>query len=177
MTDLSKTITELSIPPNSGNEIDSRFFILSDFLTLKRIVIGDESFDNVYKFSIEGLVNLESFVIGKNCFTASKNGRGDDPHRTFAIVNCPKLIIISIGCYSFSDYSGEFKITNCGSLQEIKIGEVGYESCNFHDASLDLRSRCRLRVSSLDLPSLKQIEMGNKAFCNAENVKLESGQA
>lgn len=140
LTSKPKNITALSLPPNSGNEIDSRFFILSDFLMLEKIVIGDESFENVYKFSIEGLVNLQSIVIGKNCFTGKKNGKGDDPHRTFSIINCPKLVYITIGCYSFSDYSGEFKITNCGSLQVIQIGEIGLESCNFHDATLDLRS-------------------------------------
>lgn len=140
MTSKPKNITTLSLPPNSGNEVDSRFFILSDFLMLEKIVIGDESFEKVYKFSIEGLVNLQSIVIGKNCFTESKNGKGDNPHRTFSIVNCPKLVYITIGCYSFSDYSGEFKIINCGSLQVIRIGEIGLESCNFNEATFDLRS-------------------------------------
>lgn len=140
LTSKPKNITGLSIPPNSGNEIDSRFFILNDFLMLEKIIIGDESFENVYKFSTEGLVSLQSLQIGRNCFTEAKHNKGDNPHRTFSIVNCPKLLWITIGCYSFSDYSGEFKITNCGSLQVIRIGEIGSESCNFHDASLDLRS-------------------------------------
>lgn len=29
-------------------------------------------------------------------------------------------------------------------------------------------------LNNIDLPALKQIELGNKAFCNALNVKLES---
>ena len=107
---------------------------------LEKIVIGDESFEKVYKFSIAGLVNLQSIVIGKNCFTEAKNAAEDNPHRTFSIVNCPKLVYMTIGCYSFSDYSGEFKITNCGSLQVIRIGEIGLESGNFHNATFDLRS-------------------------------------
>ena len=57
------------------------------------------------------------------------------------ITNCPSLEIITIGRYSFSDYSGPFVIQNCNMLKQLKIGEIGSESCNFYEADFVLEGR------------------------------------
>lgn len=156
ITEMNPATSEMVIPAFSCNDRADRFFELTTFMLLETLQIANDCFSEVYHFVISGLPALKSITIGKNCFTQSKNERGDNPHRNFTVTNCPSLEIITIGRYSFSDYSGPFVIQNCNMLKHLKIGEVGYESCNFHDADFVLEGRntfsmaCRLDISPVD---------------------------
>ena len=115
---------------------------LSRFKRLKKLVIGDESFVNVNETRLTGLYSLESVEIGMNSFTKFKNTWYDlapDPYRHFYLKNCPKLKSLKMGRYSFSDYC-VIEIEDVDALEAIEMGELNEVSCNFHYASLELKS-------------------------------------
>ena len=101
--------------------------------------LGNDMFNLVSTFQIDGLTSLTSISIGSNSFTQHPNGFGNDSSKSFHILNCDKLASISIGEYSFSDYSGEFELSNLPELQSIVIGNMNVTSYNFYSASLIIR--------------------------------------
>ena len=111
---------------------------ISNHMSLKRIVIGDECFGKVRVLELDGLSELESIVIGKNSFTYAKTYDDIWYHVTrtdgvYRIVNCPKLNSIQIGYRSFSDYHS-FELSNLPSLQSIDIDEY----CFYYASSFSL---------------------------------------
>ena len=136
---VSKRVTELVIPSNCCNETEWSAFDVSELKWLKSIEIGDECFENVKEVKLIGISQLESVVIGKNCFTKKKNSRGNDPNRHFYLKNCDRVRELKIGCYSFSDYV-VCEIENVPSLEVIEIGELNEWIVNFYYASLELKS-------------------------------------
>ena len=107
----------ITAPRNSFNELKS--FILCSFIhSLKRMVIGDGCFGSVRLFELDGLIELESVVIGEISF---KTARVDDISMSGRIVNCLKLKSIQIGYHSFSDYHS-FELLNLPQLQSVKLG-------------------------------------------------------
>ena len=136
---VSKRVTELMIPSNCCNETEWSAFDVSELKWLKSIEIGDECFENVKEVKLIGISQLESVVIGKNCFTKKKNSRGNDPNRHFYLKNCDRVRELKIGCYSFSDYV-VCEIENVPSLEVIEIGELNEWIVNFYYASLELKS-------------------------------------
>ena len=138
---VNNRVTELVIPSNCCNEAEWSVFDVSGLKWLKSIAIGDECFGNVNEVKLIGLNELERVVIGKNSFTKKKNSYGEDPNRHFYLKNCERLRELKIGCYSFSDYS-VCEIENVPFLEVIEMGELNEDSCNFHDASLELKSDC-----------------------------------
>ena len=114
----STNSTDLVVPNDYFNRVYS--LVLSNNADLKRIEIGDDCFESVRVFELDGLKELEIVVIGKSSFRISDyNERTDGSCR---IVNCPKLKSIQIGGYSFSDYYS-FELSNLPSLHSIDIGE------------------------------------------------------
>ena len=107
------------------------------------MIIGNDCFENVNLFKIDGLNELKSLKIGMNSFTKrkKKNSAGNNPNRSFRILNCIELESIEIGEYSFSDYGGEFELTNLPKLSTIKIGEIGNDSSNFCYSSFEIKGR------------------------------------
>ena len=109
------------------------------------MIIGDECFENVDLFSIDGLNELKYIKIGINSFTHLKGGdvwndyRANNPNRSFSILNCGELKVIEIGLYSFSDYGGLFELKNLPKLSTIKIGEIGSDSSNFFYSSFEIK--------------------------------------
>ena len=101
----------------------------------EKLIIGNDCFENVELFNIDGLDELRSLKIGKNSFTKEKNGCADDPNRSFSILNCIELESIEIGRFSFSDYGGGFELRNLPKLSTIKIGKIGSYSSNFRYSS------------------------------------------
>ena len=126
---MNMNVTNLIISPNSCNELKS--LNLNEYRYLKSIEIGDECFENVDLFNIDGLNELKSLKIGINSFTKEKDSWGNDSSRSFSILNCIELKSIEIGRYSFSDYGGLFELINLPKLSTIKIGEIGSNSSNF----------------------------------------------
>ena len=111
---------------------------VSQFTSLEELIIGNDCFENVDLFKIDGLNELKSLKIGMNSFTHLKsndrwdNDKANNPNRSFSILNCIELESMEIGEYSFSDYGGGFELKNLPKLSTIKIGEIGSSSYNFH---------------------------------------------
>ena len=100
---------------------------LSEFKKLKRIEIGNECFQNVREFVIDGLASLESVKIGEWCFKISSDERDDGVCR---ITNCPNLRQLEIGDWSFKDFQS-FELSNLNSIQSIKFGDDCFEYADF----------------------------------------------
>ena len=114
-------------------------WIVSWFLNLESIEIGNDCFESVITFKIDGLNRLKSIKIGYNSFTQKKNSYGNDSSKSFHILNCESLESIQIGLYSFSDFGGDFELKNLPQLQSIHIGTIGSESYNFYFSSFVIR--------------------------------------
>ena len=128
---LDSNITSISIPNYSMNIENYLIFNFSRFNILEELIIGNDCFENVNEFMIDGLNKLKSLIIRMNSFTKKKNSYGNDPSRSFSISNCDELKSIEIGEYSFSDYAGGFELFNLPKLYSVKIGEVNRRSYNF----------------------------------------------
>ena len=139
---MNMNVTNLIICSNSCNELNS--LNLNEYRYLKSIEIGDDCFENVELFNIDGLNELKSLKIGINSFTHLKSNEWDgnkanNPNRSFSILNCIELESIEIGRYSFSDYGGGFELINLPKLSTIKIGEIGMDSSNFYYSSFVIK--------------------------------------
>ena len=115
------------IPFNSFNDIpipnSSKMCMdLSKFTRLKRIEIGNQCFQHVREFVIDGLESLESVKIGGYCFEIGEE-RDDG---VCQITNCPNLRQLEIGNHSFEDFNS-FELSNVNSLQSIKFGNWCFE--------------------------------------------------
>ena len=130
---LNSAVTELTVSHYSFNTAASELR-LSRYKRLKRIVIGNECFENVDEVKLIGLSELESVEIGMNSFTKKKNWYGYDPNRHFYMKNCPKLKSLKMGRFSFSDY----KVIEIESVDALEVIEMGDYS--FYSASLELKS-------------------------------------
>ena len=106
---------------------------------MESIEIGNDCFESVQTFQIDGLNRLKSIKIGKNSFSQDKNRWGNYGSKSFHILNCESLKSIQIGAYSFIDYAGEFELKNLPQLQSIQIGTIGRKSCNFYGSSFVIR--------------------------------------
>ena len=136
---IDSSVTVIDLESGICNNPNVPPFNFSRFANLESIRIGDDSFENMKEFRIQGLQNLISLKIGENSFTAEKKRHGDDPTRSFHVLDCPHLRSIIIGKYSFCDYSGEFEMKNLPALEELKIGDLNEDSWNFDYANLVLR--------------------------------------
>ena len=124
---MNMNVTNLIICSNSCNELKS--LNLNEYRYLKSIEIGNDCFENVELFNIDGLNELKSLKIGMKSFT--KNKYGNDKSRSFHILNCIELESIEIGHHSFSDYGGEFKLINLPKLSTIRMGINNFYSSSF----------------------------------------------
>ena len=113
--------------------------IVSPCFFVELIEIGDDCFESVQTFKIDGLNRLRTIKIGNNSFTQKKNSYGNNSSKSFHILNCESLESIEIGEYSFNDYAGEFELKNLPQLQSIQIGTIESISCNFWCSSFVIR--------------------------------------
>ena len=102
---------------------------------MESIEIGNECFESVKTFEIDGLNRLKTIKIGNNSFTHAMYHYGNDESKSFHILNCESLESIQIGKDSFSDFAGDFELKNLPKLQSIQIGTIGSESYNFYYSS------------------------------------------
>ena len=137
---ISSSATTISLPNNTCNNPKCPALDFTRFTQVTSITIGDDSFENLSEFRIDGMDRLKTITIGKNSFTKEKKRHGDDPSRSFHIVNCNQLQSIVIGIYSFCDYSGEFELKNLPKLTTLKIGSMQEDSWNFDHSSFVVRS-------------------------------------
>ena len=138
---IDQSITSLIIPYFGCNDINNTINCFSrfTFTLVESIEISNECFSRVETFQIEGLNRLKSIKIGNNSFTQNKNSYGYDLSKSFHILNCESLESIQIDRYSFSDFAGEFELSNLPQLQSIHIGVVGSWSHNFFWSSFVIR--------------------------------------
>ena len=136
---LSSTVTEIIVENRCCRDPFFTVLDLTRFTSVRRIVIGHDAFMYVNEVKMIGLSELESVEIGMNSFTQHKNDWGKDPNRHFYLKNCPKLKLLKMGRYSFSDYT-VYEIENVDALEVIVMGELNEESNNFYSASLQLSS-------------------------------------
>ena len=114
--------------------------VLSSFVCLRKLKVGDDCFSNVRGVELVGLKKLERVVIGENCFANMDYLYEIDPNSHFYLKNCERVRELKIGRYSFRDYS-VCEIENVDRLKVIKIGELILWSHNFRRASLELKSK------------------------------------
>ena len=131
-------MTSLSI--GDGSFGNSATFQLSNLNSLQSLNIGNNCFKQLQIFAIDELTSLTSLSIGSNSFTQHIDGFGNDSTKSFHILNCVKLESISIGEYSFSDYGGEFELSNLPELHSIVIGQLNVSSYNFYSSPLNIES-------------------------------------
>ena len=123
---------------------------VSWFLNLESIEIGNDCFESVKTFQIDGLNRLKTIKIGHNSFTqvklndfendsAGSLSKCRNESKSFHILNCKSLKVIEIGCCSFCDFGGEFELRNLDNLESIKIGEIGEGSMSFIWSSFNIR--------------------------------------
>ena len=136
---MDPSVTTIFITKLSCNDDTFTIFDFSQYSLLKTIEVGDDCFESVQTFRIDGLNQLQTIKIGKNSFTHEKNRYGNDESKSFHILNCESLESIEIGEYSFSDFAGEFELKNLTQLQSIKIGNTGGKSYNFYYSSFVIR--------------------------------------
>ena len=140
---MNMNVANLIISSYSCNELKS--LNLNEYRYLKSIEIGDDCFENVELFNIDGLNELKSLKIGINSFTHLKSNdewdrdKANNSNRSFSILNCIELESIEIGHHSFSDYGGGFELKNLPKLSTIKIGEIGSRSRNFFYSSFVIK--------------------------------------
>ena len=109
---------------------------LSRCASVRRVEVGDHCFGGVEEVKLVGLRELESLVIGKDCFVQDIGGK--DPNRRFCLKSCPSLKELKMDRFSFSDYS-VIEIENVDALEVIEMGKLYIESSNFRYASLELK--------------------------------------
>ena len=132
--------TTIILPDFTCNDLNYTTFDFSQFADLEHLEIGSDSFGFVDTFMIDGLNNLTTLKIGSYSFTQRKDDLyGEDYSKSFHITNCELLESITIGSYSFSDYSGEFELVDLPSLLSIKIGSYYSWSPNFFFSPFVLR--------------------------------------
>ena len=146
LNEMNMNVTNLVISSNSCNELKS--LNLNEYRYLKSIEIGNDCFENVDTFNIDGLNELKSLKIGINSFTKYKNGSGNNSSRSFHILNCAELESIEIGSYSFVDYGGGFELKNLPKLSTIKIGEIDDDSYNFDYCSFVIKGIIDMNIDN-----------------------------
>ena len=151
LNELDSSIINLTIPSWSfNNELNMIELNLNRFVNLKSIEIGNDCFESVQTFQIEGLNRLITIKIGIDSFTQVKlNDFKNDwdgsiskcrnESKSFHILNCESLKVIEIGCCSFADFGGKFELRNLNNLESIKIGKIGYRPMNFNWSSFKIR--------------------------------------
>lgn len=160
---ISVSIEELIFMDYSQLEMGLVTMDLSSFSQLKSFECGDNSFNSVRQFIINGLNELESISIGMNSFTLSENSASERLNREFHLKNCLSLRELSIDRYSFSDYH-IFELNHLPNLKSIMIGSSS-DSMNFYFVeSIELN----------DLPSLESIEFGSNSFYSIHDIVLSS---
>lgn len=160
---ISVSIEELIFMDYSQLEMGLVTMDLSSFSQLKSFECGDNSFNSVRQFIINGLNELESISIGMNSFTLSENSYSERLNREFHLKNCLSLRELSIDRYSFSDYH-IFELNNLPNLKSIMIGSSS-ESMNFYFVE---------SIELIDLPSLESIEFGSNSFNSIHDIVLSS---
>ena len=167
------TVFNRSTGDSSCNDPEMTELKLGSSIPLKRIVIRDYRYRTIRLVELDGLSELESVVVGKNCFSTVRNcsdavwsKRTDGSCR---VVNCPTLRSIVIGDASFCDYHS-FELTHLPSLRSIEMSEDCFTSAS----SFSLTGSTGLMSQRTDLPQLQTVKLGRTAFYCCRSIVFES---
>ena len=143
---LHNHIEELVVSNNRCNDPEWTVLDLRVLIKLKGLTVGDLCFKHVKEVILVGLKQLETVVIGDDCFTENEYDQLDDdnPYGHFYLKDCERVRELTIGCGSFSGYT-VCEIENVDSLEVIEMGDLDEDSCNFYNASLELKSDSLMR--------------------------------
>ena len=136
LCEMDLKVEELVICSDSCNDLDK--LDLRKFKSLQSLEIGDNCFESVQEFKINGLHRLKKLVIGENSFSLKWNREESDKEGSMYILHCESLKSIEIGEHSFRGYKGEFYLFNLPQLQSIHIGTIGLSSYNFENCSFEI---------------------------------------
>ena len=109
-------VTQLSVGNDTCNDEWLTALDMTFITNLRVLEVGDHSFAHVKEVKLIGLNELESVVIGENCFTMK------DSRSQLHLKDCERLRELRIGDHSFEKYSS-WVIVNLPSLEEIEVGE------------------------------------------------------
>ena len=133
---MNMNVTNLIICSNSCNELKS--LNLNEYRYLKSIEIGNDCFENVDLFKIDGLNELKSLKIGSRSFSTIKSAKDwnfnkvkNDCSRSFCILNCVELESIEIGRFSFVAFGDKFELRNLPKLSTIKMDLHNFRYSSF----------------------------------------------
>ena len=93
---------------------------------IERLEIGNDCFEKVNRFEIDGLNELETIIIRQNCFFLDNNNREGSK---CVIMNCDHLKVIHTGRDSFYWYES-LELKNLPSLTVLEMGRASF--CNCH---------------------------------------------
>ena len=118
---------ESLIIDNSFNPNISSLSLTTPLISLKRIEIGNNCFNNVTRFVLDGLNELESLKIGIHNFSFSY---GNTLEGSWCLImNCDHLRELMIGYSSFYMYE-MFELKNLSSLHSIKLSDNAFHGCH-----------------------------------------------
>ena len=145
---------------------------LSEFNTdnlkgIKRVEIGNGNYKTVTQFVIDGLNELETIIIRKNCFKLHYMKRGGSK---WVIMNCDQLREIHIGEKSFELYES-FELKNLPSLISIQFDSGAFMEIH----SIVFESMNDWMNDEWDLFRLQSIILGSSAFDGDDNT-IESNE-
>ena len=90
---------------SSDQEFDSMIdWDLSIMMKLESLVVDDSSMINQNSFLVKSVPMLKNIQIGSNCFNHHRQS-GNQKDGQFQLIDCPRLITITIGGDSFQEYS------------------------------------------------------------------------
>ena len=132
------------------NEPSFTVFCPNILKDVRKLVIGDYSFNSVRTLRLKNLPHLKTLWIGKHCFSHLLNQNSD----SFTIANCPKLRSIVIKEWSFMNCAGTVQFSGLKHLKTIKIGSIGVKSFNFINSSFVIRGMHSLQITNRPRKSL-----------------------
>ena len=154
-----------SLEIDSSRHMNTTKFVLPSFLQmLKRIVIGEKCFVPIRLFMLSDLGQLESLVIGYNCFTSYNcpmvtivySTDSDDEDDSEDYDNRYTASDIDMYCRKRSD--GDFQIMNCPKLRSICIQSGSFS--DYNSFAID------------NLPSLQSIQLDENCFMFSPSFAL-----
>ena len=102
---------------------------------VKKIEVKENSFNNVHRFEVTGLIKLERIVIGPNSIC------GEGETSAFMVEECPSLQTVTIGDGSLREY-GIVVMRENANLTRVELG-----AWSFNKAwSVELRGRSEWMV-------------------------------
>ena len=141
----SVTVNHMTIAYGTCNKRSLTTVDLSNSPSLISFTVRSCSFKHTEKCHFVNCPKLKCVVIEEMCFTVyrqSSDVMTGKQNTELLVENCPKLKEISIGAYSFYEYT-KCIFRTLPSLKRLKFGKYNVDSCNF--ASCPMLELIRLK--------------------------------